>query len=1086
MSPEPSAHRPLLASVLCLLLAAVPLAAQNRTSPPGWVAKTNRKLDAPAVPLAQADLVQTAERLHRLLGDPGRAKPAVSDPDPGRRLSGWNLTRHERNGTPVFLSGPVPAAKAAKPAAPLSIPQSQALALDFVDTHRDLFRLERPRAELEPMETTADSTGRVHVAFQQHYQGIPLWGCDLVVHLRPDGSPYAMNARYTPTPQQAPDLVPTLDADQAIRRALYHLGASTPIRSLSPQIRQLLAYEGPTATQYLWLDPVTQRPHLVWQVEIRPTLPDRWLYFVDAHTGQILEAYNATPTQGPVTATALDLNGRQQTLNVHQTEDNFYLLDAARPSFAALGPEFIDKPLATLLDDPLGTILTLPGFAALVPELIDKPLALILDDPLGAIITLDAQHRDLSFLNRVIQISSPDNTWNDPTAVSAHYHAGRVFDYYFDTHNRLGLDGRGRTIFSIVHVTNEGRPMDNAFASGPVVAYGDGNTLFNPLAGALDITAHELTHIVIRNTVDLTYSFQSGALNESLCDLFAAMVDRDDWWMGEDAVKLSAFPSGALRDMAAPHNGFESDHPLWQPAHMDEFVQLDLKEDNGGVHINSGIPNSAAFLIAQALGRDKTERIYYRVLEARYLNRQANFVDMRLAAARAAGDLFGDGSPEVEAVLDAFDQVGIHGDGRALPAADRAPFEGEEWIAVINTESNDNSLMLVRPVIQSEQDIVQLTSTQVRSNTGSPISAAADGSILLFVDEENRIRSIRFDGSDETIVSATGDWSSIALSPDGSRLAATTVSRDSTIFIFDLADPQASKRIRLYNPTTQEGVRNYVTRFADAIDWSVDGRFLLFDALNSIPREGSRPIVFWTINLLDADSELILPLFTNQQSEGIDLANPSFAQTNDNFIVFDRIDNVAGQVEIWAADLFNGTANLIEANGSSIGYPRYSPNDDYLIFQRKEDRVPTLRQIRLEADKIRASAPSELFTRESQRPTWFGVAHSPSAVLDAGDDARPAGYRLRLNYPNPFNAATVVSYDLPHAADISLTVYDLVGQQVTVLTSGLQTAGTHAARWSGLDRQSRPVASGVYFYRLEAADPDGQRFVRTRKMTLLR
>ena len=270
MKPDLPAHRLVLPSVLCLLLAVGPLAAQNTTQSSGWAEKTGRKLDAPAAAPTSDALALIAERLHRLLGAPGGAKPVGSAPDPARHLPGWDPTWHERNGTPVFLSGPVPAFKAAKPVAPLSLLQSQALALDFVDTHHRLFRLERPRAELKPVETTADPSGRVHVAFQQHYQGVPLWGCDLVVHLLPDGVPYAVNARYAPTPQSAPDLVPDVGADQAVRHALGHLGAVTPIHSLPPSLRRLLVYDGPTAAQYLWEDPATERLHLVWQVEIRP------------------------------------------------------------------------------------------------------------------------------------------------------------------------------------------------------------------------------------------------------------------------------------------------------------------------------------------------------------------------------------------------------------------------------------------------------------------------------------------------------------------------------------------------------------------------------------------------------------------------------------------------------------------------------------------------------------------------------------------------------------------------------------------------------------------------------------------------
>ncbi|NKB67525.1 MAG: hypothetical protein GKR89_10720 [Candidatus Latescibacteria bacterium] len=816
-------------AVFYLFPLALPLEAQAPLAPGIWAGKAGRKRVS-ASPLTAAAVALTAEKLHQSLGPWARAKsvapPRVSDGQP----SSWELALHEGNGTPVFLSNGTPQLGAAKPAAPLSPARSQALALDFIDAHRRLFRLQRPRAELDPGAVVADAGGRFHVAFQQHFGGIPLWGCDLVVHLLPDGTPYAVNARYVPTPLQDSDLVPAIGPDRAIHRALGHLRAVDPDRSLPPALGQLLGYDGPVATQYLRLEPGAQVPHLVWHVEVRPRLGERWYCFVDAHTGRVLEAYNAAPTQGPVVATALDLGGQPQRINVYEVADSFCLLDGSRA-----GP-------------------------AVEIDLVDDPLATVLNNPFGSIFTLDARHRDLSFLDRVFHVSSSDNSWSDPVAVSAHYYTNLVFEYFSTVHGRRGLDGRDGTVFSIIHVTNEGRALDNAFWNGGVIAYGDGDRLFAPLAGALDVVAHELTHGIVAHTLGLEYRFQAGALNESLADIFAAMVDRDDWLLAEDVANPGVFPSGAARNMADPHNGGQRGDFFWQPAHMDEYVELDLSQDNGGVHINSGIPNRAAFLIAQALGREKTERIYYRVLAARYLNRRANFTDMRRAAALAAQDLFGDNGPEVQAVLAAFDEVGIEGGIGALPAADRPRFEGEEWIAAINADAGDRSLWLARPEIESDGDLVQLTSTQVRPNTGNPISVSADGALILFVDEDNFIRAIDSDGAGETIVSDAGDWSSIALSPDGTRLAATTVFRDSTIFIFDLVDPQASKRVRLYNPTTQEGVRTYTIRFADALDWTGDGRFLVYDALNSIPRDEGRPIEFWTINLLEVDSERIPPL----------------------------------------------------------------------------------------------------------------------------------------------------------------------------------------------------------------------------------
>jgi Zn-dependent metalloprotease len=421
-----------------------------------------------------------------------------------------------------------------------------------------------------------------------------VWGRDIVVHLEADQLVYAVNAHAAPTPSALNAQAVNLSADEAIGLARDHLNLQTPILTLSHRGKAILNYTGPVATQYVWIDDETGQPYLIWHVQIRPNLIDHWYYFIDAVNGDILKRYNATAHDGPATAQAQDLSGATRTLNVYEVDNVFYMIDGSRPIFQ--------------------------------PNQAD-----ILNDPQGALWTLDLQGNDAQQESSIFHVSSPNNTWNDPVSVSAHYNVAQVFEYYLNTHNRSAIDGNGSTLASLIHVTEDGQSMDNAYWNGAFMIYGDGNQSFRPLAGGLDVAAHEMTHGVVQHTVNLEYQFQSGALNESFADVFGVMVDRDDWRIGEDVVLTSVFPSGALRDMEDPHNGGTSRADLgWQPSHMNEFVELTIDDDNGGVHVNSGIPNKACHLIGVAIGRDKTERIYYRILEARYLNTQSNFADMRM------------------------------------------------------------------------------------------------------------------------------------------------------------------------------------------------------------------------------------------------------------------------------------------------------------------------------------------------------------------------------------------------------------------------------------------------------------------------
>ena len=292
--------------------------------------------------------------------------------------------------------------------------------------------------------------------------------------------------------------------------------------------------------------------------------------------------------------------------------------------------------------------------------------------------------------------------------------------------------------------------------------------------------------------------------------------------------------------------------------------------------------------------------------------------------------------------------------------------------------------------------------------------------------------------------------------------------------------------MRLYNPTTQEGVRADVTLFADALDWDLSSEFIIYDAFNSVPQANGDSLSFWSINLLDVDNEIIFPLFP-PLPEGLHTGNPSFGQTNDNVFAFDLYDEVNDLDEMWAADLFSGSTNLVEDNGSSIGYPRYSPDDGEILFQRFEADLPGLRRITMGDDRITPESPSQPYASEGQLPTWFAIGSRPETptVVDGIVDAQPAAYRLEQNFPNPFNPETVISYLLPAAAVTRLTVYDVSGRLVRVLDSGFKPAGVFRAYWSGRDAEQRRVASGVYFYRLEISTRGRDPIYLTRKMTVL-
>jgi bacillolysin len=253
-------------------------------------------------------------------------------------------------------------------------------------------------------------------------------------------------------------------------------------------------------------------------------------------------------------------------------------------------------------------------------------------------------------------VSSKSTTFSDPSAVDAHYYAAQTYDFYKTTFNRNSFDNKGAKIKSYVHV---GKNWNNAAWDGEKMIYGDGDGKeFRSLAGGLDVIAHEITHAVTQYTADLRYQYESGAINESISDIMGVMVDDDDWLIGEDVYTPNK-EGDALRSMSEPTKYNQPDHYSkrykgWQ--------------DNGGVHINSGINNKAAYLIAaggthygitvKGIGREKTAQIYYRALTA-YLTSTSKFIDMRDAAIQSAKDLYGVQSDAVTAVQKAYNAVGV-------------------------------------------------------------------------------------------------------------------------------------------------------------------------------------------------------------------------------------------------------------------------------------------------------------------------------------------------------------------------------------------------------------------------------------------
>ncbi|WP_242056926.1 M4 family metallopeptidase, partial [Planktothrix sp. FACHB-1355] len=259
-----------------------------------------------------------------------------------------------------------------------------------------------------------------------------------------------------------------------------------------------------------------------------------------------------------------------------------------------------------------------------------------------------------------------DPATGDLAADEAYDGSGATYDFYYEIFGRNSIDDRGMRLDSTVHF---GVNYDNAFWNGSQMVYGDGDgEIFERFTKAIDVIAHELTHGVTEHEAGLIYWGESGALNESFSDVFGSLVkqrvlnqtvDEADWIIGAGLFTPNVNGVG-IRSMKAPGTAY--DDPVLgkdpQPAHMKDIYKG--FEDNGGVHINSGIPNHAFYLAAMEIGGygwEKAGKIWYVALKDR-LRQRSNFKRSANNTIAIAGELYGVESMEQKAVRHAWQQVG--------------------------------------------------------------------------------------------------------------------------------------------------------------------------------------------------------------------------------------------------------------------------------------------------------------------------------------------------------------------------------------------------------------------------------------------
>jgi bacillolysin len=477
---------------------------------------------------------------------------------------------------------------------------------------------------------------------QQYYQGVPIFGAQIV---RDSDSGVAQSI-FGEVPQAVGiDTRPVLDASAAEKIVMSLVGSGARlVRRMELNI--LPMSEG---TPRLAYNAVVATPNDVFRL------------FVDANTGAELLRYTEVQTQSAI-GTGQGLVGGTKKMSVRSQAGAFVTDDELRPP-------------VLLTYDMRGDLNRTVAVAFEGAPLFPSDLA-----------------------------TDSDNVWTDIPTVDAHAYVGWTYDYFYKRHGRRGLDNRDRPIVTLVNgVRREvghlapgdlfGLFVVNAFWCGEcgpggigVMYFGNGfpaNLVFTStgqnwsyLAGSLDVAAHELAHGVTESSSNLIYMNESGALNESFSDIMGTAVEfyfqpvgagvgQADFLLAEDSIRT---PSGAglqgLRSMISPTAFGDPDH---------YSIRFTGSDDNGGVHINSGIPNHAFFLaVAGGTNRvsgipvtgvgianmEQIEKVFYRAFTL-LMPANSTFATARAATIQAARDLYPTG-PVVNAVTQAWTAVGVN------------------------------------------------------------------------------------------------------------------------------------------------------------------------------------------------------------------------------------------------------------------------------------------------------------------------------------------------------------------------------------------------------------------------------------------
>jgi bacillolysin len=919
---------------------------------------------------------------------------AVSGPSIEFLESGLKAGTINQNGVPAYIEGKLKVSGRRGTS-------TENLAIEYLTVAASAMKINEPEKEFAIMSVESDELGMTHVKLRQMKEGVPVYGAEVMIHGRNNTFDF-LNGNYFPSIDEV-NTKPSVD--QSVSKNIVENDIKS-VTTYSNEVKML--FKGLKENSELIVYPFEGAFHLAYHVTKYKNIIDRWEYFIDAHTGEIIHKFqsickfhNHTKTEqcniveeeildGKAIANSLDLLNVTRLINTYQVGTKYYMIDGSRDIFKTTP--------ANMPNDPDGVIWTIDAFNT-SPE-------------------KDNFKYD--------HVTSTNNIWSSRTAVSSHYNGGIAYEYFRNVHGRKSINGQGGNIISLINVADDdGSSMGNAFWNGQAMFYGNGDGAFQPLARGLDVAGHEMSHGVIQSTANLEYQGESGALNESFADVFGVLIDRDDWKIGEDVVKAAAFPSGALRSMDNPHNGAASNdfNKGWQPRHYSERYKG--SEDNGGVHINSGIPNWAFFKFATSVGKDKAEKVYFRALTT-YLTKSSNFTDCRVAVIKAATDLYT--ATEVNAAKKAFDEVGILGETSGNYQNDVQTNPGDEYILTIGP---DGTGMFIHDTAGKE--LAKITSKKIINKP----SITDDGTIVVYVASDKKIYFATIDWSKgefnpDQIFDSRGIWYNAIIAKDGSKIAAIYDDDLTTINVYDVASKGESD-YTLYNPTYTQGVSTGDVLQADAMEFDATGEWIMYDAENEIKSATTGSIDYWDIGFIKVWNNntktfslgKVEKLYSSLP-KNVSVGFPTFSKNSPYIIAFDyKTSN--DEFYVFGANIETGKSAIILKN-TDWSVPNFSSKDNKLIFEEETISSINIRSIGLKSSKIEpVSSVTTQVIPAKRWAIWF--SNGKRVLSDTKDDASINPSWIKIT-GNPVSDLLELNVSAELTKSPKIMIHDMVGNVI--------------------------------------------------------